>query len=86
MSIQLKQLNKFMFSKINLEKYISHFSLNDDEIKHLPILSSTQKKPIQKSNLFTIHEQDELFWCFYIIHYGYIKYEQIFNKFIEEKK
>lgn len=86
MSLQVKQLNKFMFSKINLEKYISHFSLNDDEIKHLPILSSAQKKLSQNLNLFTIHEQDELFWCFFIIHYGHVKYEQIFNKFIEEKK
>ena len=48
MSLQVKQLNKFMFSKINLEKYISHFSLNDDEIKHLPILSSAPEKTYLK--------------------------------------
>ena len=74
-----------MFTKENLDKYMTHFCSNDDEIKISPILSSL-KNPIIESNIYNIAENDKFFWCFYIINYGMSQYEQVYNKFVEEKK
>ena len=78
------RLKNHMFTKENLNKYI-RFSLKDDEIKQLPILSSQANKT-SENEIFNIMEKDKFFWCFYIIHFGILEYEQIHNKFVEEKK
>ena len=78
------RLKSNMFIKENLDKYMIHFCL-DDEIKISPILSSL-KNPILESNIYNIAENDKFFWCFYIINYGMSQYEQVYNKFVEEKK
>jgi len=46
----------------------------------------SQKKP-QDLTLFTPHQKDKLFWCFYIILNGYQEYELTsINSFVNEKK
>lgn len=79
------RLKSNMFTKENLDKYMTHLFSNDDEIKNSPILSSL-KNPILESNIYNIAENDKFFWCFYIINYGMSQYEQVYNKFVEEKK
>jgi hypothetical protein len=58
---------KYKLSYIPKEKYIVK---NNDKIK----------ENLYKSTIFYPRENDSLFWCYYIIKYGDIKYETMNNK------
>ena len=83
----IKKLGKYMFTEENLVKYFTNFSLDTDKEK-LKNKSELKSHVLhsKKNDLFDIMEKDKFFWCFYIIHYKLSSYEQIHNKFVEEKK
>jgi len=83
----INKLNQYMFTKENLVKYFTNFSLDTDKLESKKRQES--KQPVlhsKKNDLFDILEKDKYFWCFYIIHYKLSSYAQIYNKFVEEKK
>lgn len=71
---------------------LSNFMLNEKTInnfdKRVLKRNTTIEKniPVTLDNIFFPKEKDQLFWCFYILHYGMDKYHLITNKYSEEKK
>lgn len=81
-------MKQFMFTEENLVKYFTNFSLSLGN--RIDLSKKYTDKPKQEkvlvNNIFSPNETDKFFWIFYIIHYGVLQYEQIHNKFVEEKK
>jgi hypothetical protein len=81
-------MRPFMFTEENLVKYFTNFSSNpinkEKSLKNTDLYKKSVKSTT--NSLYVPNETDKLFWCFYIIQYGFTKYEQVFNKFVEEKK
>ena len=84
--LHLNEIQDYELSEKNITKFlkmIESSSLTKNEKK--------SKKKIYKetfnSDEFLIpHLKDKLFWCFYIIHLGFVKFETIHNFFTEEKQ
>ena len=73
----LNELQDYMLNNENIQKSI--------KTKILCVKNETPKiretlAPIKKPALFIPNQQDTLFWCFYIIKHGDIKYETLNNK------
>ena len=70
----LNKLQDYMLDEENinraLEMKIVHLNKEKNQINFV--------KP--KKNIFIPREKDTLFWCFYIIKNGDIKYETLYNK------
>ena len=82
--------NMFTFNTLNIlnKKYNnttgSHY-LEEKQKKNKNIIN-TEKHQILPT-FFSIKEKDNLFWCYYIIKYGIIKYEALLNNtFAEEQR
>jgi len=88
-------LNNFMLTSENKDTIINN-SINNENLITLnePKLEETtelsQKMNIQKEELFQPKQQDTLFWCLYIMNYGYNDYLQIEHNYgvkeLEEKQ
>ena len=53
----------------------------------VPIKDKDKDKDKDKCNIFTPIQKDNLFWCFYILKYGYSNYEmEIYNKYFVVEK
>ena len=79
----LEDLQTFIFSSEHLDKYAKQ-SQDDSCNKSIPIKSPIVSKRKEK---FEPRQKDTLFWCFYVLHMGFDKYEMIGNKhFVEEKE
>lgn len=80
MNTILEDLQVYMFSSSNMEKYL------DCEIDNTPIPVTT-KLPTKTKDIFLPKHKDTLFWCFYVLYMGIDKYDMIGNKhFVEEKE
>lgn len=74
-------LNNYMLTNENKENIIKHsmsnenlMEQNEEEIETEPI---SQEEDTLKKELYQPKQQDTLFWCLYIINYGYSDYLQI---------
>jgi hypothetical protein len=79
-------LNKHMFNSKNLRQFTKHIiqfplcliPLNDKKYKNN---TTAKKQPTQtnqiitKDTIYKPYKKDSLFWCFYILKYGFSKYE-----------
>ena len=101
LQILLANCEPYMLTNINLlkciseSKSLSNYSdiytktiINTDNkppiIKQRERSSSTEKKNVQPEYA-SIKEKDTLFWCYYIIKYGYDDYEMVTQQFSVEK-
>ena len=80
-------LDPYMFTKNNLNKY---YFLSEDSFKNLnykvePSKKLINSKKINENKNFSIDQDDQLFWAFYIFNNGYEEYHLINNFFITEK-
>ena len=76
----LKNLHDYMLNENNIQRSL-RFKINqnkDSKEKTIKSSSYTENKQIQE--IFIPVEQDSLFWCYFIIKNGDIKYETIYNK------
>ena len=77
----IEELEPYILNESNIENYLKYkIKSNYREEKN----SNTQKKHemqiIKKPSIFIPREQDTLFWCYYIIKNGDIKYETLSNR------
>jgi hypothetical protein len=92
----IKSLDNNMYYLSNLEKYTKHI-INYDKgnNKKINILDNIECKNIDKNkdkdkdkdkDFFIPDKEDKLFWCFYILTYGFDKYEFIKNNSFKFEK
>jgi len=76
----LDELQDYMLNNENIQKSIKTkiASIKNETPKVRD--SRQEKSPTKKPALYIPNQQDTLFWCFYIIKYGDIKYETMNNK------
>ena len=78
-----KTIQDITLNKSNMLKYTQYLT---QTIPKVQSIKSSNKKPTILSRAQSKHStKDDLFWCFYIIHLGFCKYETIHNFFTEEK-
>ena len=84
----INQLDKNVFTKINLNRFIEHLKIKDQ--KNNKINKEKEKTVLNRKNpdYFKPSQKDSLFWCFYILKHGLGKYEiEVGNQhFMIEKK
>jgi hypothetical protein len=79
----LRDLQDFMLTPKNINLYTKHMfkkDLNSKSQSSIPnkiIINNTSKKNIQDT--YQPQQKDSLFWCFYILKYGYSNYEMEIN-------
>jgi hypothetical protein len=86
-NVVLQKLHDYMLDENNIQKSLRmKINLNKDfKEKSTKTTNNNKKdeheqKQSQKDEIFIPVEQDSLFWCYYIIKNGDIKYETIYNK------
>jgi hypothetical protein len=72
----INDLQDFMFSEENIKSFIKKRLEYNSELNN----KKPEIKPVQKSNTYFPNQQDSLFWCYYIITNGDVKYEMLQNK------
>jgi hypothetical protein len=72
------ELQYYMLDEENMQKSLRMKISNENKITTKPVKNKNNMK--KNNSLFIPKEQDNLFWCFYIIKNGEIKYETINNK------
>ena len=99
----VNELQDYMFTSKNLIRFTKHIIKISDikqnacknakykEIKELNLdnkYSKTKGKPSEINNKYVPKQKDSLFWCFYILKYGYSNYEMEINNqyFVIEKQ
>ena len=76
----LKNLHDYMLNENNIQRSL-RFKINQNkDSKEKTIKSSSYTENKQTQEIFIPVEQDSLFWCYFIIKNGDIKYETIYNK------
>ena len=92
----INKLQDYMFTSGNLTRIINNFEPTE-EIKKPTVETKKPtvetKKPTLETKKRSINENykpkqiDSLFWCFYILKYGYSNYEmEIYNKYFVVEK
>ena len=85
----LGNMEHYMFTQKTLN------GLNNNKLISHPISDPPKKKDtllkvepeLNKSAFFSIKDNDQLFWCYYIMKYGIIKYQSLLNNtFTEEQR
>jgi hypothetical protein len=73
--------DSYILNEDNMLDYLK-YKINVNHSEKLKSNNNENKytKPINKPSIFTPKESDTLFWCYYIISNGEIKYETINNK------
>lgn len=82
--------NMFTYNTLNIlnDKYNNEINTNNatEKQKKYKNAIKTENKKILPT-FFSIKDKDNLFWCYYIIKYGIIKYESLLNNtFAEEQR
>ena len=80
--------NIFDYSDVYVKKIINidnKKGVNSNHVNKNKSLSQTSKVKTQKSEFALIKDKDTLFWCYYIIKYGYEDYEMLTQRFTVEK-
>jgi hypothetical protein len=73
------ELQYYMLDEENMQKSLKMKIFNDDKNNN-SVKNTNNTTNTKKNVLFIPKEQDNLFWCFYIIKNGEINYETINNK------
>jgi hypothetical protein len=77
----LEKLHDYMLDENNIQRSLRmKINLNKNLKEKLTKKQTTNQEQCQKDNIFIPVEQDSLFWCYFIIKNGDIKYETIYNK------
>jgi len=77
----LQNLHDYMLDENNIQKSLRmKINLNKDLKEKSTKTQGSNKEQEKKDEIFTPVEQDGLFWCYFIIKNGDIKYETIYNK------
>jgi hypothetical protein len=82
-NVVLQKLHDYMLDENNIQKSLRmKINLNKDVKEKSTKTPNANKKDEheQKQEIFIPVEQDSLFWCYFIIKNGDIKYETIYNK------
>ena len=82
----LFKLQDYMFNENTLNNSIKYKNRNDDNNKEKMIHKNIAKKDKIDYKYFLPKENDTLFWCFYFIKFGEIKYELENKNLLNEKK
>jgi hypothetical protein len=85
----IKNLQDYMLDEVNIKRALEmkldsrnkHASKEKEKEKY-----NYEEKPKLKPALFVPREKDTLFWCFYIMKYGDVKYEMLEHKNILTEK
>ena len=80
-----KKIQKFLKQKENVINNIKE-TKTDNSVKENVIINLKENVIKNKNNIFIPNEKDSLFWCFYLIKNGHLKYELIENKNIITEK
>lgn len=78
----LNKLSHYMFDDKLIMKFVNNKTIHLDKKQQQP-----NKNIVEDNKLYIPNNNDSLFWCYFIIKYGFFNYDLI-NKseFIEEKK
>ena len=77
----ISQLDPYILNENNIENYLKYKTkINQKEERNNIINKNNEIKLNKKSSVFIPREQDTLFWCYYIIKNGDIKYETLNNR------
>jgi hypothetical protein len=78
----INELQDFMFNEENIKSYLSirNEYLNNKQNKQNEDNNKKINKQSKKSSMYFPNQQDSLFWCYYIIANGDVKYEMLQNK------
>jgi len=82
------KLQHYMFFQQNIDNSLIHFNKSDNNVKknNYGEKKNYGEKNSCKNDFFIPKEKDTLFWCFYLIKYGYSQYEYPGNtSFLNEK-
>ena len=73
----VEDLQDYMFTSANLDRFTKDmFIMNDKTINDKTINKPRNQNENQKQdNIYKPLKKDSLFWCFYILKYGFSKYE-----------
>jgi hypothetical protein len=78
MSEILENFELYILNETNMQNYLKYKLEDNSEPKK--ITKTDNIKNIKKYSIFIPREQDTLFWCYYIIKNGDIKYETLINR------
>jgi hypothetical protein len=77
----IEELEPYILNESNIENYLKYkIKSNQKEEKNRDTQKNQEIKTIKKPLIFIPREQDKLFWCYYIIKNGDIKYETLNNR------
>ena len=79
------ELQEYEFSKKNIENILKKKE-NIKENTSVTLNSNIDKNKNNNNNIFIPKEKDSLFWCFFLIKNGHLKYELMENKNIITEK
>jgi len=75
------ELQNYILNEENMQKSL-RLKITKSKANSVTVLNYNNYKPniVKKTDLFIPHQQDTLFWCFYIMKNGDVNYETMFNK------
>jgi hypothetical protein len=77
----IEEFEPYILNESNIENYLKYkIKSNHREEKNNNTQKNEEIKTIKKPSIFIPREQDTLFWCYYIIKNGDIKYETLNNR------
>ena len=83
----VSELQDYMFiNSLNIDKNIQFVLKTAQQQRQISAVRNTEEKSLIKDRFFSPAQKDSLFWCFYIMHNGFTKYEIEPASFIKEKQ
>ena len=83
----INKLQDYMFTSGNLTRIINNFEPTVEIKKETVPVEKTNIKKRSINEIYKPKQIDSLFWCFYILKYGYSNYEmEIYNKYFVVEK
>ena len=79
----LENLKNYTFSTKKLVQYSKFVETKIDKNRHNV---NSVFKHLKNQNVFFSRYKDTLFWCFYVLHVGFDKYEMLGNHYYAEEK
>lgn len=79
-------IEEYMLSAKNINRFNKDYLFKTEEINNIKSKNNISKKEKEKEKFFIPQHKDTLFWCFYIILYGFDKYEFIKNDGFKTEK
>lgn len=84
----MKKLQDYMLDEVNIKKALEmkFGSTNNKPIKESNKVNYEKEALSKKPSIFIPREKDTLFWCFYLMKHGDVKYEMLEHKNILTEK